>query len=150
MPALSGTSTSKMIDTLEEDGESTATPKAKIKTPKVDKFAEVFAKLTAHFKSKRSRMYERHIFIQLKKMADKNVLTFVTRLRTAGKYCEFVKIDEEILSALLLNETVTVTVHVLKYASSSPNLLSCKTSEALGLIQIACNVVVSLIDKYRP
>ncbi len=43
-----------------------------------------------------------------------------------------------IISNLLLDKYYYKDV--LKYASSSQNLLSCKTSEALGIIQIACNV----------
>lgn len=93
----------ELVDTDREDTESQLTPKAKIQALKVDKFADVCAKLTAHFNPKRSRIYERHTFRQLRQKPDESVLQFVTRLRTAGKYCEFVSIDDEILSAVLSN-----------------------------------------------
>jgi len=62
----------------------------------VDTFAECCAKLTAHFNPKRSKTFERHMFRRLKQMPDENTLKFVTRCRTAARYCEFENVNEEI------------------------------------------------------
>jgi len=66
---------------------------------------EIVALFTEHFTPKRSTIYERHVFRTLKQSPEESVLNFVTRLRTASKYCKFEKVDDEILSAVLSNGT---------------------------------------------
>lgn len=52
--------------------------------------------LTAYFKPKVNKTYERHIFRGLAQKDGETVIQFITRLRQQARYCEFTSEDDEI------------------------------------------------------
>ena len=72
-----------------------------LQVPRPDKYSDVCKKLTDHFNPKRSKMYERHVFKLIKQKPEEDIMSFVTRLRTASRYCEFHNVDDEIASQIL-------------------------------------------------
>ncbi len=130
---------------------------AKMVDGDADTFQQVCDKLTNHFNPKRSRMYEVHMFRLLRQNPEESVLSFVTRLRTAAKYCEFHSVDFEIASSVLSNgssdwltkkalagEKGPTLESIMKLASS--NELSTNQSKAMRESDGAVNQIG---DKYE-
>jgi hypothetical protein len=68
---------------------------------KVDTYDDMSKKLTNYFKPNRNKMFERHVFRQLKQANDETFTSFVTRLRTSAKYCDFQTVNEEIILQII-------------------------------------------------
>ena len=88
-------------ETVDHETEKEADGTTAKKVPKVDKFADVCRKLTQYFNPKRSKMYERHVFSHLKQKPEEDIMSFVTRLRTAARYCEYTDVDDMICTQVL-------------------------------------------------
>ncbi len=88
-------------ETVDHETEKEADGTTAKKVPKVDKFADVCRKLTQYFNPKRSKMYERHVFSHLKQKPDEDIMSYVTRLRTAARYCEYTDVDDMICTQVL-------------------------------------------------
>lgn len=61
-----------------------------------DEYDDVKKKLTDYFEPKKNVLYEIFNFRQAKQMEDESIDSYVTRLRTLAKYCEFTDIEKEI------------------------------------------------------
>lgn len=68
-----------------------------------DKYEDVCKQLSENFNPKRSKLFERYIFSQIKQYPEETTLQYVTRLRSASRYCEFNNIDEAIIQSILAN-----------------------------------------------
>jgi len=88
-----------MVDheTLKQENDTTKP----LQVARVDKFADLCKKMTDYYNPKRSKMYERHIFTHTKQKPEEDIMSFVTRLRTAARYCEYADTDEMICGQVL-------------------------------------------------
>jgi len=95
-----------------------------LQVPRVDKFPDMCKKMTDYYNPKRSKMYERHVFTHTKQKPDEDIMSFVTRLRTAARYCEYVDTDEMICGQVLSGGTSEWLTTRAFQDSSEPTLES--------------------------
>ena len=65
-----------------------------------DDYTAVKFKLSAHLKPVKLNQYRVYEFRKSEQLASETLDSFLTRLRTLAKYCEFTNIDNEILSQI--------------------------------------------------
>ena len=78
---LAGPEVQTVFETLSETG---------------DDYATALAKLTEYFEPKKNIPFERHLFRQAAQVPTENMDSYVTRLRSLAKSCEFDNVDEMI------------------------------------------------------